>query len=197
MPIPLRETPNEADLERSGNINALQYERWRLWEIEKPNVNADFNIYNLLQTEVNLRENIQREMALEHKLAACQKEHATNPNLNLVTRIREVVVGQGFISGRPVNPRNRIMAITPKVVYASKFEAGHCTIECLCCEKSRGFAFTAKGKEIFDMEFDLAFDKGYFRRIRHASLLGLIHDNDDNPFDLIDDHPRSREAPSA
>ncbi|KAJ5374633.1 hypothetical protein N7517_006639 [Penicillium concentricum] len=90
MPIPLKDTPNEADLERSGNINALRRERWRLWENEKSNVKADFNIYSLVQTEVNLRENIQREMALEHKLAACQKELATNPSLNLVTRVRDL-----------------------------------------------------------------------------------------------------------
>ncbi|KAJ6189729.1 hypothetical protein N7519_004637 [Penicillium mononematosum] len=57
--------PRETALEKSGQINTLQHERWNLWRDEQSPNKKRFNLHNLLQTEVKLRENAQREVALK------------------------------------------------------------------------------------------------------------------------------------
>ncbi|OJJ43576.1 hypothetical protein ASPZODRAFT_73831 [Penicilliopsis zonata CBS 506.65] len=77
-----------------------------------------------------------------------------------------------------------------------EFAAGHCTFECHCCENARGFELSQEKKSFYNQIFDLGKDNGYFYRISHSSLMGLILYNDDNPFDLIDDPPPNYETSS-
>jgi hypothetical protein len=234
--------PRETALEESGQINTLQHERWNLWRDEQSQNKKRFNIHELLQTEVKLRENAQREVALKDKLAIYQKPPTTGGSLvpaDLIQGLRAEVTKlneeywmlerkwwsiEGSLIEGPLARGMKLWRSHPKWYMhcvlredcaetgrccgrdcgccsnrhlpKRKFAAGHCTVECHCCEKARGFELSSEKKAQVEKLFDLGVDRGYFKRIRHASLLGLIHLNLDNPFDLIEDPPPRYEAPA-
>lgn len=72
-----------------------------------------------------------------------------------------------------------------------KLAVGHCTAECLCCQKFRGFKPTKETKksmrDLFPLNPVLNFD--YYRKIMLASIYGITLDSTKSPFDLIDMPP--------
>ncbi|KAJ5601146.1 hypothetical protein N7510_010680 [Penicillium lagena] len=100
--------------------------------------------------------------------------------------LREDCVGRGGCCGRNCgccSNRQNILR---------KFAIGHCTVECSCCERARGFELDPKQKAQIQETFKLELagpHPWYYYRILLASFLGLMAGNDGNPFDLIDDPP--------
>lgn len=70
---------------------------------------------------------------------------------------------------------------------------GHCTVECLCCQNSRGFALSEQAKinmrETFSLELDETRNCQYYEKIMLASIFGIAIDSTKNPFHLIDMPP--------
>ncbi|CAG8014144.1 unnamed protein product [Penicillium salamii] len=75
---------------------------------------------------------------------------------------------------------------------ARKLGAGHCTIECGCCMKARGFTLTPEQKKGMTRVFRISRDyqDPYYHRIVMASIWGLWKGSQDSPFDLIDESGR-------
>ncbi|CAG8908734.1 unnamed protein product [Penicillium egyptiacum] len=72
--------------------------------------------------------------------------------------------------------------------------AGHCTLECLCCEEARGFQLNREQWEASLPPFSRTKDKPshlYLDRVIAVSFVGIVFGNYDNPFDLIEDSPPS------
>lgn len=69
--------------------------------------------------------------------------------------------------------------------------ARHCTDECGCCRKARGFDFTPDEKTALKARLE---DRSrdtcdvYFQELMQVSIWGLLDDNNENPFDLIETH---------
>lgn len=86
-----------------------------------------------------------------------------------------------------------------EIVPARRLGVGHCTVECECCIKSRGFELSPKQKEKVFARFRLSEDRlienilfkinryNYHDRIILASIWGLWQGSQDSPFDLIDE----------
>lgn len=76
---------------------------------------------------------------------------------------------------------------------ARKLGVGHCTGECGCCIKTRGFVLTTEEKKSLSKQFGLSPDNRdpYYRRIILASIWGLLNGSHDSPFDLIDESARA------
>lgn len=81
-------------------------------------------------------------------------------------------------------------AISP----ARQLGHGHCTVECACCRKARGFDFDTNQKKRVEEWFDYspvggqkAVDnkKMYLYRVYWASIWGIVVDSDKSPFDLV------------
>lgn len=84
------------------------------------------------------------------------------------------------------------------MVPARRLGVGHCTIECGCCIKSRGFMLNPKQKKEVSARFRLSEQRQaqyllsrdsrdfYYNRIVMASIWGLLQESQDSAFDLID-----------
>lgn len=233
----------EIDLEKSGNVYALQKHRWTVWFEKGASIKGGTDLNALLVTEVALRENTQREMALREKIRGLLKGAIPDNNAPLVqdlqedisklakeywnlerrwwkirssfkdgplTRaielwrshpkwymhrvLREDCAGRGGCCGRGCGCCSNRQNIPER-----KFAVGHCTVECSCCERPRGFELDPEQKSQIQEAFKL--DRAspgvwYYSRIRFAALLGLMVGNSDNPFDLIDEPPPRYVPPS-
>lgn len=108
--------------------------------------------------------------------------------------LREDCVGRGGCCGRGCGCCSNRQNIPER-----KFAAGHCTVECACCEQARGFELDSDQKAQIQEAFKL--DRAgpgawYYNRIKLAALLGLMVGNCDNPFDLLDEPPPTYLPPS-
>lgn len=75
--------------------------------------------------------------------------------------------------------------------------AGHCKLECACCEKARGFKVfnpeKAKLKELYKVNTEKGTD--FFSRwFVRLSMFGVVGDSWKDPFELIEDAPPSYEG---
>lgn len=67
-----------------------------------------------------------------------------------------------------------------------KFGVGHCTVECGCCRKHRGFDLTVEEKDEYKTKLPHGSSYNpYWNRIYLAAIWGLCIGRDDNPFDMI------------
>lgn len=78
---------------------------------------------------------------------------------------------------------------------------GHCTLECICCQRSRDLRSDKIGdkeKERMNKLFPLnpKKDLRYYRKIMLASIYGIKLGSTKNPFDLIDMPPEYKESES-
>ncbi|KAJ5443277.1 hypothetical protein N7445_004390 [Penicillium cf. griseofulvum] len=225
----------ELDLEMSGDIASLQ--RYRLYHwLEVYHNKNPADMVSLLRTELKLRENTQREMALTEDIQELQK----SPTHGISTRIRVLrlpselselskqywmlerdwwKIRRSFINGlltRGIDfwrshPRWYMHSVLCKDCAGRggccerdcgccsnrtwrKFSVGHCTVECSCCEKARGFKHGAKEKAQIQEAFKLG-GGGSYHRIRNAALLGLLSGSWEHPLDHVRDDPSPRYKP--
>jgi hypothetical protein len=68
---------------------------------------------------------------------------------------------------------------------------GHCTLECACYQRARGFRPSpAEKKYIKDHFLNAGKDRGHrITSYQQVSIWGLVGDNRDEPFDMIDALP--------
>ncbi|CAG8892899.1 unnamed protein product [Penicillium egyptiacum] len=224
-------TDEEIDLERSGDICLLQRYRYATFADEENPRQCPTDLKGLLQTEIALRENTQREIALKGKieelakeginvtvvqdlqedLSTLSKEYWTlerrwwkirfsfedspltrgidywrpQPKWYMHRVLWEDCVGRGGCCGRDCGCCSHRQS-------ERKFAVGHCTVECSCCEKARGFALDLEQKSQIQDSFKLDYDgprAWYYNRIKTAALLGLTAGSYENPLDLIVDLP--------
>lgn len=69
----------------------------------------------------------------------------------------------------------------------SKLGVGHCTLECGCCRKARGFELTEQEKKDTNERFNVQNDNPYSSWIIRLAIWGIEHDSSENPFDLIEE----------
>lgn len=111
----------------------------------------------------------------------------SNPKWFMHSTLCEDCAGRGGCCGREcgccLNRLNKAQR---------KRAVGHCTVECPCCEASRGFELSPGEKAQIreDFSFELSSPRRwYYQRIMRVSLMGLTTGDSDNPFDLIEDEP--------
>lgn len=75
-----------------------------------------------------------------------------------------------------------------KIPDTRQLGVGHCTLECGCCRRDRGFEISDSDKEHLKTNFFLNRESSHWRLFRQASIWGL-DDSGKNPFDLIDAPP--------
>lgn len=228
----------ELDLESSGDICLLQRYRYATFTDEDNPPMCPINLRGLLQTEVALRENTQREMALKEKIGHLSKEDTyvtvlqdlqeelstlsteywtlerrwweirssyddgpltrgidfwrSQPKWYMHQVLVEDCMGRGGCCGRDCGCCSHRQS-------ERKFAVGHCTVECSCCERARGFALDPEQKSQIRESFKLDYKSiraWYYNRIKTASLLGLMAGSYENPLDLIVDLPPRYATPS-
>lgn len=231
-------TKEEIELERSGDIYHLQGYRYIIFITRNGDSCAcPSDLIGLLQTELALRENTQREIALKAKmgelgedstdvttaedlqeeLLALSKEYwslerlwweirssfpegtltrgidywRSQPKWYMHRVLWEDCIGRGGCCGRDCGCCSNRQS-------KHKFAAGHCTVECFCCEKARGFPLDPEQKSRIQSIFRPSNEntRPYDYRIKLASLLGLTPGNHENPVDLIVDLPPGCTPPS-
>ncbi|CAP98747.1 Pc22g14590 [Penicillium rubens Wisconsin 54-1255] len=232
------ESDEGLELESSGDICLLQRYRYSTFANRDTPPPYPTDLKGLLQTEVALRENTQREIALKEKIEELAKEdtYATvvqdlqeelstlskeywtlerrwweirssycdgplargiefwrsQPKWYMHRVLVEDCVGRGGCCGRDCGCCSHRQS-------ERKFAVGHCTVECSCCERARGFALDPEQKSQLRETFKLDCNRPrawYYDRMRTASLLGLMAGNYENPLNLIVDVPPRYTAPS-
>ncbi|CAG8075656.1 unnamed protein product [Penicillium salamii] len=86
--------------------------------------------------------------------------------------------------------------VNRKVDESRHLGVGHCTLECACCERARGFKIFSKTKErvkkMYQIEYSAEksaiLDYRSLKIIR-LSMFGITGGNWKNPFDMIEDVP--------
>lgn len=228
-------TREERVLEQAGDIPALQRFRWNVClEGDKPLSAGPVDLAGLLQTELLIRENDQREVAIKERIRASKKAFGSNeyrasmienlldekielrkvywilerrwwdvwssfpecplsrgvklwrshPKWYMHQWLRDDCSGKGGCCGRYCgcctkrhNRPGRNLAV------------GHCTVECHCCEKARGFELDAKHAlqtreaPCFDQDYQI--NSVYANRMIQIATLGLMNGSFDTPVDLI------------
>jgi hypothetical protein len=79
-----------------------------------------------------------------------------------------------------------------------KLGVGHCTVECGCCNKARGFELTEDEKKAYDKRFNFSRENplGHYERASLQVLLfGILETKEINPFDLIYEPPQREYKP--
>ena len=66
---------------------------------------------------------------------------------------------------------------------------GHCTFECACCRRARGFDISTEDKELLNAQRREKMKHFPIHRIIRVSIWGLVGDSYDSPFDMIDAPP--------
>jgi len=69
---------------------------------------------------------------------------------------------------------------------------GHCTLECACCRRARGFEVSPADKKLLKEQFKNTVQERSYRitRYRQVSIWGLVGDSREDPFNMIDAPPR-------
>ena len=62
---------------------------------------------------------------------------------------------------------------------------GHCTVECSCCQKFRGFEVSEDTKIALRNNFDSLLYDAYGHRLVRVAMWGLVGGIDESPFDMI------------
>ena len=84
-----------------------------------------------------------------------------------------------------------------KPTSARKFGVGHCTVECACCEKARGFKLDETATKAMTQFYALSGEGEnlhYFKKIQKVSIWGLVDDSEESPFALIDVPPEYQQT---
>ncbi|CAG8374317.1 unnamed protein product [Penicillium salamii] len=90
--------------------------------------------------------------------------------------------------------------VNRKIDESRHLGAGHCTLECACCERARGFKISSKEKErVKEMYKIRNLAKADYRSLKiiQISIFGIIGGNWKNPFDMIEDGPPGYDQKSA
>ena len=66
---------------------------------------------------------------------------------------------------------------------------GHCTFECGCCCRARGFDVSKEDKRLLKEQYREEISKLARHRIMRVALWGLVGDSYESPFDMIDAPP--------
>lgn len=75
-----------------------------------------------------------------------------------------------------------------KIPDTRQLGVGHCTLECGCCRRDRGFEISDSDKEQLKTNFICDRESTHWLLVKKASMWGL-DDSGKNPFDLIDAPP--------
>ncbi|CAG8943261.1 unnamed protein product [Penicillium salamii] len=209
----------EVQLEKKGEINALQRYRYQKWlqNTTDPNISCE-----LLDIEEDLREITQEELSI--------KEGCPAPGRNPTERLRLLNANfwlkslkwwycrsnledfelRAFKLWR-LNPRwymhralveecigrqgccARACGCCQKreISPGRSLGVGHCTLECACCRKSRGFEASSKDKKFLKEQFKSAVKEPSHRVTRYSqvSIWGLVGDSEEDPSNMIDAPP--------
>lgn len=81
--------------------------------------------------------------------------------------------------------------VNRKMLPSRSLGVGHCTLECACCRRARGFEVSPTDKKLMKEQFkNTVQERGYrITRYRQVSIWGLVGDRRENPFDMIDAPP--------
>ena len=211
-------TEMEIKLERDGNINALQRYRYLNWR--KTPIQIEVSC-ELLDIEEKLREVVQEEIAIkggappgtntQERLRTLNTQYwllaqkwwyfrsdledlqlrafklwRSHPRWYLHSSLVEECAGRQGCCARGCGCcQNR------KLPSSRSLGVGHCTFECACCRKARGFEVPASDKKLIKERFKNALENRGNRitRYRLVSIWGLVNDSQKSPFDMIDAPP--------
>lgn len=91
--------------------------------------------------------------------------------------------GKGGCCGRDCG-----YCVNHPIAQSRKLGVGHCTMECGCCAKYRGFDLTEKEKRDVEKRFDITASgpvKIYGESAIQVLLFGTLEAENTNPFDMI------------
>ncbi|CAG8182054.1 unnamed protein product [Penicillium nalgiovense] len=199
----------ELDLERSGEINILQ--RYRLGQylrqLTKDNSGPPFISHRLHFIEEDLREVVQEEISIKEGfdvLGKCGKEKQRLDVLNIKywlleqqwwhyhSCLQDGYERRGFELWRshPKWYMHRVL-----IEYCASRQGccargfGHCTFECGCCRRARGFEISEGDKILLKEKCREEIGNLPIHRIVQVAIWGLVGDSYDSPFDMIDAPP--------
>ncbi|CAG8237562.1 unnamed protein product [Penicillium salamii] len=224
LEVPLDDyiTADEARLVQKGDFNALQ--RWRYNACFKSSSFPDPS-YELLDTEEYLREIVQEEMAIKNSPATAETEKRLQHlgaeywrysqtwwccRSNMVyMQLRAFLLwrsqtewymhphlvemcaglqgccarGCGCCTNRKIDP-SRTLGV------------GHCTVECVCCQRTRGFELTSDDKKKFKGMFkmDYPFDSCRLIKMMLVSVWGICADDSVGTCDIIAAPPSYKQS---
>ncbi|CAG7933918.1 unnamed protein product [Penicillium olsonii] len=212
-------TEVEIKLERDGDINALQRYRYLNWRENATHLDVS---NELLDTEENLREVVQEELAIKEGdappgtntqerlgilntkywllsqrwwycrsgLGDCQSRAfnlwRSHPRWYLHSSLVEECAGRQGCCARGCGCcQNR------KLLPSRSLGAGHCSLECACCRKARGFEVSVVNKKLLKEQIKKNLENRGNRitRYRLVSIWGLVNNSQKSPFDMIDAPP--------
>ncbi|KAJ5793746.1 hypothetical protein N7457_000345 [Penicillium paradoxum] len=218
MMIGGEKTQIEIRLERDGNINALQRYRYLTWR--KNAIHPEVS-YELLDTEESLREVVQEELSIKEENASglntqerlrvlhtkywllsqrwwyCRSDledlqlrgftlWRSHPQWYMHRSLVEECAGRQGCCARGCG-----CCLNRKVLPSRSLGVGHCTLECACCRRARGFEVSPANKKLLKEQFkNTVQERGYrITRYRLVSIWGLVGDSRENSFDMIDAPP--------
>lgn len=76
-----------------------------------------------------------------------------------------------------------------KIDPTRRLGVGHCTLECGCCRRARGFDVPEEDRRLLKEQRREDVSKLTKHRITRVSIWGLVGDSYDSPFDMIDAPP--------
>ncbi|CRL23796.1 unnamed protein product [Penicillium camemberti] len=215
-------TSEEVNLERSGDINALQ--RYRLGQyldqVERNDTEPPFASYQILFIEEDLREVVQEEISIKKRATLKKDDKDRLDTLNArywfleqkwwsyhsyladghQLRAFELwrshpkwymhrVLVEDCASRRGCCARGCGCCLNRRIDPTRGLGVGHCTFECACCRRARGFGVSRRDKKTLKEEDREEISKLARHRITRVALWGLVGDSFENPFDMIDAPP--------
>ncbi|CAP99657.1 Pc22g23690 [Penicillium rubens Wisconsin 54-1255] len=211
LALPREKTQEEINIEKSGDIDALQRYR-RNVVIGRSRYTG--RVVELLRIEQDLRSTAQEEQYLSQKTKITGRwpllRHDIQAELQTLNKRYWLLERQwwearnSFVEGPLIRAFDlwrshplwymhefcsRIVCgccVDRNIDKTRQLGAGHCTIECGCCRQSRGFDLTKSEKKKLLKDFHVMDDNSLYReRINRVSIWGLSLDSHDSPFDLI------------
>lgn len=219
MAIRGEKTEMEIKLERDGNINALQRYRYLTWrknaihpEVSYALLDTEQSLREIVQEEISIKEgNATPGVDAQERLRILNTKYwlqsqrwwfcrsdlediqlrafklwRSHPQWYMHRALVEECAGRQGCCARGCG-----CCLNRKMLPSRSLGVGHCTLECACCRRARGFEVSPTDKKLLKEQFKNAVqERGYrITRYRQVSIFGLVGDSREDPFDMIDAPP--------
>jgi hypothetical protein len=211
-------TETETKLERDGNINALQRYRYLTWrnsvhpESSCELLDTEENLREVVQEEISIKEGTATPGTnAEERLSILNKKYwllsqrwwycrsdlenfqlrgfiiwRSHPQWYMHLMLVEECAGRQGCCARGCG-----CCLDRKIPPSRSLGIGHCTLECGCCRRARGFEVSPTDKKLLKEQFKNTVQERSYRitRYQRVSMWGLVGDSRKDPFDMIDVPP--------
>ena len=219
MAIGGEKTEMEIKLERDEDINALQRYRYLTWcknaihpEVSYELLDTEESLREVVQEEISIKEgtatpgvNAQERLRilntkywlLSQRWWYCRSDlediqlrafklWRSHPQWYMHRALVEECAGRQGCCARGCG-----CCLNRKLLPSRSLGIGHCTLECACCRRARGFEVSPTDKKLLKEQFkNTVQERGYrITRYRQVSIWGLVGESLEDPFDMIDAPP--------